>query len=892
MRHDLRHCRHLCRSLCRLRDKRFLSQSHIFRSNNWNRSELLFVSSIGLLGTNLESYCEAAERLPHPRCGITALLRTHEGTPSMAALPRSLVDQTYRRRPRHCIEVLIVGVTSAFEQKALRRRLQRKRSVDDDFVIHPVFVRSFEEALHETRVNTNLQAVVIRNGFPLHSQDCHLATSHWGLEGLDADIEAVPESERGPTLGRLIAKLRPELDLYLVTDGNVEEIAARMGETFKRVFFREEDCDELYPSIMRDVAQRYQTPFFNAVRNHAKLPVSNFHALPVSRGKSIRNSNWIGDFGEFYGMDLFMAETSATSGGLDSLLDPRGPLKLAQQKAARAFGAKRSFFVVDGTSGANKIAVQALVRPGDVVLTDHNCHKSHHYGLELAGARVDYLDPYPLNDYSIYGGVPLRELKRTLLAYKHAGTLDRVRVLLLTNCTFDGIVYDVKRVMMECLAIAPHLAFLFDEAWFAFAHFNPTYRERTAMGAAAELEAMFQDPDYAARYKAFSAEFDAEAWADDERILNTRLLADPSKARLRVYVTHSTHKTLTTTRQGSMIHIWDQEFKEKTEEAFYEAYRMHTSTSPSYTILASLDVGRRQVEMEGYGLVQRNLELAMTLHEQLSRYPLLKKYFRVLGVDDLVPREYRQSNVESYFDEKTGRSNFETVWRTDEFALDPTRVTLDISATGLSGDTFKKKLMEEHNIQINKTSRNTALFIANIGSTRSDVAHLIKVLVKIARETDDKVRDLSTIERSIHDKRVRSLTQEQLPLPNFSAFHPAFREMDSAINLGTRDGDIRSAFSLSLDPANCEYLQPAEAEGAIAGGRELVSAGLVTPYPPGSAILVWGQLISPAILQYLCALDGEIHGFRSELGLRVFKEETLRRILDAQKSSPEHGGAS
>ncbi|WP_222310918.1 aminotransferase class I/II-fold pyridoxal phosphate-dependent enzyme [Rhizobium leguminosarum] len=878
VRHELRHCRYLCLSLCRVRDKRSCSQSRILRPHNWNRSELLFASSIGLLGTNLESYCEAAERSPHPRCGIAALLRTHEGSPSMAALPY--------------VKVLIVGTPSASEQKALRRRLQRKRSVDGVFVIRTVFVRSFEDALHETRVNANLQAVVIHNGFPLRSQDCHLATSHRGLEGLDADIEAVPESERGPTLGRLIAKLRPELDLYLVTDGNVEEIAARVGETFKRVFFREEDCDELYPSIMRDVAQRYQTPFFNAVRNHAKLPVSNFHALPVSRGKSIRNSNWIGDFGQFYGMDLFSAETSATSGGLDSLLDPRGPLKIAQEYAARAFGAKRSFFVTNGTSAANQIVVQALVRPGDVVLTDHNCHKSHHYGLELAGARVDYLDPYPLNDYSIYGGVPLRELKRTLLAYKHAGTLDRVRVLLLTNSTFDGISYNPRRVMMECLAIAPHLTFLWDEAWIAFANSHPTYRQRTAMESAAELSGMLQDSDYAARYEAFSAEFNAEA-QDDERILNTRLLPDPSRARVRVYATHSTHKTLTTVRQGSMIHIWDQEFKEKTEEAFYEAYRMHTSTSPSYTILASLDVGRRQVEMEGYGLVQRNLELAMTLHEQLSRYPLLKKYFRVLGVDDLVPREYRQSHVESYFDEKTGRSNFETAWRTDEFALDPTRVTLDISATGIDGDTFKNKLMGEHVIQINKTSRNTVLFILNIGNTRSDVAHLIEVLVKIARETDDKVRDLSTIERRIHDQQVRSLTEEQPPLPNFSAFHPAFRAMDSASNLETRDGDIRSAFSLSLDPANWEYLTLTEAEGAIAGGRELVSASLVAPYPPGSAILVWGQVISPAILQYLLALDvPEIHGYRRDRGWRVFREETLRRVLDAQKSSPEHGGAS
>ena len=782
---------------------------------------------------------------------------------------------------RPYFEVLIVDEMSASEQDALRRRVQRKRSVDDDFVFDIVIVPSFEDALIATLVNFNLQAVVIRYGFPFRSQNHHLTALRRILDGLDEGIEAIPESERGPLLGRQIAQLRPELDLYLVTDVNVEDIAARMGETFRRVFFREEDHDELYRSIMRGVALRQRAPFFNALRDYAKQPTGVFHALPLARGKSIQNSNWIGDLAQFYGMNLFMAETSATSGGLDSLLDPVGPLKLAQEYAARAFGAKRTFFATNGTSTANKVVVQALVRPGDVVLVDRNCHKSHHYGLVLAGAQVGYLDSYPLNDFSMYGAVPLRELKRTLLAYKHAGTLDRVRLLLLTNCTFDGIVYDVERVMTECLAIAPHLVFLWDEAWFAFAYSHPIYRQRTAMGSAAKLSAMLQDADYAQRYEAFRAGFDEEAWADDERVLNTRLLPDPAKARVRVYATHSTHKTLTALRQGSMIHIWDQDFKDKTEEAFHEAYMTHTSTSPNYQILASLDVGRRQVELEGYELVQRQLELAMSLREQVFRHPLLKKYFRFLGVGDLVPQQYRETNVESYFNEETGWSNFETAWRTDEFALDPTRATLEIGATGLDGDTFKNKhLMDKYNIQINKTSRNTVLFMTNIGSTRSGVAHLIEVLVKIARDIDERVKDLSMIERRIHDKRVRSLTLEQPPLPDFSAFHPAFCATAPASNMATRDGDMRSAFFLSYDDASCEYIGLNEAEHVLASGRELVSALFVIPYPPGFPILVPGQIISHAILEYLRALDvREIHGFRPELGFRVFSEAALKQPL-------------
>ena len=416
---------------------------------------------------------------------------------SEGELPSQIETDSERQAQlaRPYFEVLIVDEMTASEEDALRRRVQHKRNLDDDFVFDVVVVPTFEDALIATLVNFNLQAVVIRHGFPFRSR-YHNDMLRRFLDGLDVGIETLPESERGPLLGRQIAQLRPELDLYLVTDVNVEDIAARLGETFKRIFFREEDHVELYSSIMRGVGERHRTPFFNALREYAKQPTGVFHALPLARGKSIMNSNWIGDLAQFYGMNLFMAETSATSGGLDSLLDPVGPLKLAQEYAARAFGAKRTYFVTNGTSTANKIVVQALVRPGDIVLVDRNCHKSHHYGLVLAGAQVAYLDSYPLDQYSMYGAVPLRHIKQTLLGFRKAGTLNRVRLVLLTNCTFDGIVYDVERVMMECLAIKPDLVFLWDEAWFAFAGCHPIYRQRTGMASARTLHDRLRDPAY------------------------------------------------------------------------------------------------------------------------------------------------------------------------------------------------------------------------------------------------------------------------------------------------------------------------------------------------------------------------------------------------------------
>ncbi|WP_207923032.1 aminotransferase class I/II-fold pyridoxal phosphate-dependent enzyme, partial [Plasticicumulans lactativorans] len=773
-------------------------------------------------------------------------------------------------------EVLIVDEMSADDEEALRRRVARKRRADDDFVYDIVVVPSFEDALIATLFNFNLQACVIRHGFPFKSEyDLDILRKF--LDGLDEGIERLPESERGPLLGAHIAELRPELDLYLVTDVKAEEIAARLGEVFKRIFFREEDHTELYMSIMKGVGERFRTPFFSALKEYSKQPTGVFHALPVARGKSVMNSNWILDFAQFYGPNLFMAETSATSGGLDSLLDPVGPLKVAQEDAARAFGARRTYFVTNGTSTANKIVVQALVKPGDIVLVDRNCHKSHHYGMVLSGAHVAYLDSYPLDDYSMYGAVPIREIKRTLLAFRRAGTLAQVKMVLLTNCTFDGVVYDVERVMEECLAIKPDLIFLWDEAWFAFARCHPTYRRRTGMASAARLRRRYDSAAYAQTYAAFAKGFGGADWDDEARVLATRLLPDPTQVHVRVYATHSTHKTLTSLRQGSMIHVWDQDFKDKAEEAFHEAYMTHTSTSPNYQILASLDVGRRQIELEGYEMVQRQVDLAMTLREWVFSHPLLKKYFRFLNVSHVVPAEFRPSGVDAYFDPATGWANMEAAWRQDEFALDPTRLTLSIGASGIDGDTFKNRyLMDRYGIQINKTSRNTVLFMTNIGTTRSSVAYLIEVLIKIARDLEERTADMSTIERRLHHKRVASLTRELPPLPDFSRFHFAFRNVHQ---LDTPEGDIRSAFFLSYEEADCEYLTMPEVARALGAGREVVSALFVIPYPPGFPILVPGQVISQEILAFMQALDvREIHGYRPELGFRVFTEAALARV--------------
>jgi arginine decarboxylase len=321
-----------------------------------------------------------------------------------------------------------------------------------------------------------------------------------------------------------------------------------------------------------------------------------------------------------------------------------------------------------------------------------------------------------------------------------------------------------------------------------------------------------------------------------------------------------------------MIHVFDQDFSQKAAETFHEAYMTHTSTSPNYQILASLDLGRRQAALEGFELVQKQIENAMRLREAVDNHPLLSKYMHCLTTADLIPAGYRPAG----FDQPllAGMSNMMKAWGMDEFVLDPSRVTIFIGATGIEGDTFKRThLMDRHGVQINKTSRNTVLFMTTIGTTRSSVAYLIEVLVAIARELDAQHADMSPAERSAHQDAVRRLTAPSVPLPDFSGFHPSFTDSHQPL---TPEGDVRRAFYLAYDDSNCEYLMPDEVQRRVEEGEQVVSATFVTPYPPGFPVLVPGQLFSLQILAFMASLDTpEVHGFRPDLGYRVYIDKAL-----------------
>lgn len=227
-----------------------------------------------------------------------------------------------------------------------------------------------------------------------------------------------------------------------------------------------------------------------------------------------------------------------------SLLDSSGPIGAAERKAAGVFAADETFFFLNGSSGANRTITHGCVARGEKILVDRNCHKCVCDGITLTGARPEYL-PAQRNGYGLPGPVLPEVLSH------ETGRTDGATYAVVTNSTYDGICYDTNRVADSFAASVRNLHF--DEAWFGHAAFHPLYRGRYAMAVS--------------------------------RGKNDQL----------IYSAQSTHKVLAALSQSSMIHVRARRGRVD-RHRFNLTYAMHASTSPSYPMLAGLDVATTTLE--------------------------------------------------------------------------------------------------------------------------------------------------------------------------------------------------------------------------------------------------------------------------------------------------------
>jgi len=612
-----------------------------------------------------------------------------------------------------------------------------------------------------------------------------VATAREALAAIeeDGDLQAVVVDDKLYTLNRKnpkkemsalelvqrITRFRPELDIYiLIAQEHEDEIVdALFAEAVDGYFYREErDYRGMYRILNAQIQERSRTPFYDQLKNYVWMAKDSWHTPGHSSGESLRGSPWVNDFYDFMGEHVFDADLSVSVKMLDSLMEPTGVIAEAQTIAAKAFGARRTFFATNGTSTANKVIFQTLLAPGEKLLLDRNCHKSVHHGVVLSGAHPIYLDSSVNAKYSLYGPVP----KKTILSAirKHPDA----QALILTSCTYDGLRYDLAPIVEA--AHEKGIKVIVDEAWYGFARFHPAFRP-TAL----------------------------EAGAD--------------------YATQSTHKVLSAFSQASMIHVNDPGFN---EHLFRENFNMHTSTSPQYSMIASLDVARKQAVMEGYKLLSRTLMLAQELRAQIKSTGV----FRVLELGELLPEEVKHDNIR----------------------LDPTKVTVDISSCGYTVEDLQRELFDRYNIQVEKSTFNTLTLLLTIGTTRSKVSRLYDALMRIAREG-----------------RVPRRLYRFPEIPGFTKLRYLPRD---AFYCG---GELIPLVD-EKDRIRRELLSR-------------VCADQVVPYPPGIPVLVPGQAITREIVHYLVGLlrsqnRVELHGIVYDgylPCLRVLKpaeERSLRRI--------------
>jgi arginine decarboxylase len=331
-------------------------------------------------------------------------------------------------------------------------------------------------------------------------------------------------------------------------------------------------------------AEEVMAPFLRAMLAYDRDKEYSW-AAPGHQGGIAFTKSTVGRvFFDFYGENLFRTDTGIERTALGSLLDHSGPIGESERNTARVFGAHRSYSVLNGTSGSNRVVLNAVVGDGDIALCDRNCHKSIEQGLIQSGGIPVFYTP-SRNRYGIIGPIAPSQFAPDSIAQRIAAhplaarAASRTPVYsVVTNSTYDGLCYHAKRVYEMLAPAIDHIHF--DEAWYAYARFNPLYRERFAMCG---------DPQ-----------------------------AHPADGP-NLYATQSTHKLLAALSQASFLHVRDGR-NAIDHQRFNESYCAQASTSPLYAIIASNDVATAM--MDGRGgptLTQEVIEEAVDFRQALAR---------------------------------------------------------------------------------------------------------------------------------------------------------------------------------------------------------------------------------------------------------------------------------
>ena len=575
-----------------------------------------------------------------------------------------------------------------------------------------------------------------------------------------------------------------------------------------------------------------QPPFFKALLDYAEDGSYSWHCPGHSGGVAFLKSPVGQMFHQFFGENMLRADVCNAVEELGQLLDHDGAIGESERNAARIFNADHCFFVTNGTSTSNKIVWHHTVAPGDVVVVDRNCHKSVLHSIIMTGAVPVFLKP-TRNHFGIIGPIPQSEFEPAAIEAKikanpllkgNASSTLKPKVLTLTQSTYDGVLYNTETIKNMLDGYIPNLHF--DEAWLPHAAFHPFYGTYHAMGK--------------------------------KRIR-------PKEAM--VYSTQSVHKLLAGISQASHVLVQDSQTLHLDRHLFNEAYLMHTSTSPQYSIIASCDVAAAMMEPPGgTALVEESIAEALDFRRAMRKVDAeygKDWWFKVWGPENLVDDGIGRADNWIIKAEKKGRKkkDEDPNWHgfgdlADGFnMLDPIKATIVTPGLNLDGKFDKAgipasivtKFLAEHGVIVEKTGLYSFFIMFTIGITKGRWNSLLTALQqfkddydrnqpmwrilpefcqKYARYERMGLRDLCHHIHSLYSKfDIAKLTTEMY----LSDLKPAMKPSDAYAQIAHR---------------NTERVPIDELEGRI-------TTSLVTPYPPGIPLLIPGEVFNKKIIDYL-----------------------------------------
>ncbi|HTO69749.1 MAG TPA: Orn/Lys/Arg decarboxylase N-terminal domain-containing protein [Myxococcota bacterium] len=669
----------------------------------------------------------------------------------------------------------------------------------------------------------------------------------WGLAA--ADDAAVEQTKR------ILARIRRQAANLPVLIGAsraaTRQVPLEIVEQVEGYIWVPEDSASFIAGRIEAAAKRYLDtvlpPFFGELANFADTHEYSWHTPGHTGGTAFMKTAVGRAFLGFYGEQMLRSDLSVSVGSLGSLNDHSGPIAAAERFAARVFGADHTFFSVGGSSASNEIILHSAVADGDIVFVDRNCHKSLNYALNMSGAIPVYLRPRR-NARGVIGPVPSSEIEPEMLRRKVAesplarGAKGKPVLAVLTNSTYDGLCYDVEHTTRAFSASVDRIHY--DEAWYAYARFNPIYEGRYGMHRGAR---------------------------------------SPKDAT--VTVTHSTHKLLAALSQASMIHI--REGRIPVEPAlFNEAFMMHTSTSPQYSIIASTDVSAKMMADAGPALTDECIREAidfrkamLRIGKDLDRRKSGDWWFASWQAEEAGGKPFLEADADFLATSpeawilKPGQA-----WHgfgdlgARYCMLDPIKVTTLTPGIGRDGKPTKEGIpaslvtafLGTQGIVVEKTEPYSFLALFSVGITRGKWGSLVAALMRF-KELYDANAPLARVLPGLVDdypERYGKLGLRELAAEQHAAIveHKVLESLDGAFsNLPEPVLSPRDTF------ARLVHRQVEQVPAAKLEGRTL--AVQVVPYPPGIPLLMPGERFGPAtravgdFLLGLEAFDARFPGF-------------------------------